>query len=104
MMARDDDEPRGDLPRGIITLPEAALHPSQVEALELIRGNRRVALVAGRRWGKSTILITFAVDAALSGKRGTKSDHAAIRADMGIRADRRDATRRCRRHLASEAC
>ena len=26
-------------------------------------------MVAGRRWGKSTILITLAVDAALSGKR-----------------------------------
>ena len=58
-----------DPPRGAVVLPEAALHPSQVEALELIRANRRVALVAGRRWGKSTILITLAVDAALSGKR-----------------------------------
>jgi hypothetical protein len=56
-------------PRGAIILAEAALHPSQVQALELIRENRRVALVAGRRWGKSTILITLAVDAALSGKR-----------------------------------
>jgi hypothetical protein len=58
-----------DLPRGVITLPEAALHPSQLEALDLIRQHRRVALVCGRRWGKSTILITLAVDAALSGKR-----------------------------------
>jgi len=56
-------------PRGTIVLPEAALHPSQIEALELIRAHRRVALVAGRRWGKSTILITLAVDAALSDKR-----------------------------------
>ena len=56
-------------PRGAIVLPETALHPSQVEALDLIREHRRVALVCGRRWGKSTILITLAVDAALSGKR-----------------------------------
>jgi len=59
----------GELPRGAIVLPETALHPSQIEALELIRKHRRVALVCGRRWGKSTILITLAVDAALSGKR-----------------------------------
>jgi hypothetical protein len=56
-------------PRGVVVLPEAALHPSQVEALDLIYRHRRVALVAGRRWGKSTILITLAVDAALSGRR-----------------------------------
>ena len=61
--------PSDDLPRGTIVLPETALHPSQVEALELIRRHRRVALVAGRRWGKSSLLITLAVDAALSGKR-----------------------------------
>ena len=61
--------PTDDLPRGAITLPEAALHSSQIEALELVRQHRRVALVAGRRWGKSTILITLAVDAALSGRR-----------------------------------
>ena len=41
-----DTEPRAEeLPRGAIVLPEAALHPSQVEALDLIRGHRRVALV-----------------------------------------------------------
>ena len=61
--------PADELPRAVITLPEAALHPSQIKALELIRQHRRVALVCGRRWGKSTILITLAVDAALSGKR-----------------------------------
>ena len=59
----------GEPPRGAVVLPEAALHSSQVEALDLIREHRRVALVCGRRWGKSTILITLAVDAALSGKR-----------------------------------
>jgi hypothetical protein len=57
------------LPRGAIVLREASLHPSQVQALDVIRANRRVALVCGRRWGKSTILITLAVDGALSGKR-----------------------------------
>ena len=41
-------------PRGAIVLPETPLHPSQVEALDLIRGNRRVVLVCGRRWGKSS--------------------------------------------------
>jgi hypothetical protein len=66
---RGDNGNENDLPRGAITLPEAALHPSQVEALGLVREHRRVALVCGRRWGKSTILITLAVDAALSGKR-----------------------------------
>jgi hypothetical protein len=55
--------------RGAIVLPETPLHPSQIQALELIRTHRRVALVAGRRWGKSTMLITLAVDAALSGRR-----------------------------------
>ena len=66
---RGDNGNENDLPRGAITLPEAALHPSQVKALGLVREHRRVALVCGRRWGKSTILITLAVDAALSGKR-----------------------------------
>jgi hypothetical protein len=56
-------------PRGMIILPETAMHPSQVAAFELIRNHRRVVLVCGRRWGKSTILITLAVDAALSCRR-----------------------------------
>jgi hypothetical protein len=58
-----------DPPRGAIILPETPLHPSQVAALDLIRGNRRVVLVCGRRWGKSSLLVALAVDAALSGKR-----------------------------------
>ena len=58
-----------DLPRGAIVLSEAALHPSQRQALGLIRKHRRVGLVCGRRWGKSSLLTTLAVDAALSGKR-----------------------------------
>jgi hypothetical protein len=58
-----------DPPRGAVVLPEAPLHASQIEALQLIHNHRRVTLVCGRRWGKSTILITLVVDAALSGKR-----------------------------------
>ena len=41
-------------PRGAIVLPEAALHPSQAEALDLIRASPR-RLGCGRRWGKWTI-------------------------------------------------
>jgi hypothetical protein len=59
------DEP----PRGAIVLDTAALHASQRQALDLIRAHRRVVLIAGRRWGKSTMLVTLAVDAVLSGKR-----------------------------------
>jgi hypothetical protein len=50
-------------------LPEAALHPSQVEALNLIRNHRRVVLVCDRRWGKASLLIALAIDAALLGRR-----------------------------------
>ena len=42
-----------DLLPGAIALPEAAMHPSQVAAFELVRRHRRVVLVCGRRWGKS---------------------------------------------------
>ncbi len=56
-------------PRGAITLDTIALHPSQVEALDLIRNHRRVALVCGRRWGKSALLVALAVDTALCGRR-----------------------------------
>ena len=44
-----DTEPgaRDDLPRGAIVLPDTPPHPSQLQALDLIRGHRRVAL-AGR--------------------------------------------------------
>jgi hypothetical protein len=42
-----------DPPRNAIILPETPLHRSQRQALDLIRGNRRVVLVCGRRWGKS---------------------------------------------------
>ena len=56
------------VPRGAVALPEIPLHVSQLKALELIRGNRRVALVAGRRWGKTVMLALLAVDAVISGK------------------------------------
>ena len=59
----------GEPPRGAITLDTESLHASQRQALALIRAHRRVVLVAGRRWGKSTMLVTLAVDAVLSGKR-----------------------------------
>ncbi len=58
-----------DPPRGAITLDTESLHASQRQALELIRSHRRVALVCGRRWGKSSLLVALAVDAVLSGKR-----------------------------------
>ena len=56
------------VPRGAVALPEIPLHVSQLKALELIRGNRRVALVAGRRWGKTVMLALLAIDAAISGR------------------------------------
>ena len=56
------------LPRGAVVLADIPPHPSQLEALELIAASRRVALVAGRRWGKTTLLVMLAIDAALAGK------------------------------------
>ena len=58
----------GGLPRGAVTLPDIPLHASQREAVELIERARRVALVCGRRWGKSTVIVTLAVDYALTGR------------------------------------
>ena len=60
--------PLQGVPRGAVVLPDIPPHPSQLEALELIAANRRVALVAGRRWGKTSLLVMLAVDAALAGK------------------------------------
>jgi hypothetical protein len=54
--------------RGAVTLPDIPLHASQREAVELIERARRVALVCGRRWGKSTVIVTLAVDYALAGR------------------------------------
>jgi hypothetical protein len=58
----------GHAPAFAVKLADPVLHPSQLEALRLIQANRRVALRAGRRWGKSTILIAIAVSDALAGK------------------------------------
>jgi hypothetical protein len=56
------------IPRGAVTLPEIPPHPSQMAALDLIHNHRRTALVAGRRWGKTSVLTMLAVDAALAGR------------------------------------
>jgi hypothetical protein len=62
------DLPDHQLPRGAVTLPDIPPHPSQLEALDLMRQHRRVALVAGRRWGKTSLLTMLAVNGPLSGK------------------------------------
>jgi hypothetical protein len=41
-----------DPPRGAIVLPETALHPSQRQALSLVRRHRRVSLICGRAVGQ----------------------------------------------------
>jgi hypothetical protein len=61
-------KPVGGLPRGSVGLPDIPLHPNQVEALDLIERSRRTCLVCGRRWGKSTVVITLAVGYALMGR------------------------------------
>ena len=58
----------GGLPRGAVNLPDIPLHSNQRDAVELIERARRVALVCGRRWGKSTAIVTLAVDYALAGR------------------------------------
>lgn len=59
----------GGLPRAAVALSEVPfLHPSQREALALIENNRRVALAAGRRWGKSSLLIALSLDYAIAGR------------------------------------
>jgi len=57
-----------DLPRGAVTLPDIPPHSSQLEALKLIHNHRRAALVAGRRWGKTSLLAMLAVNGALAGR------------------------------------
>jgi hypothetical protein len=52
----------------MVTLPDIPLHLSQREAVKLIEANRRTVLVCGRRWGKSTVVVTLAVDYALAGR------------------------------------
>jgi hypothetical protein len=60
--------PPESLPRSAVVLADIPPHTSQLEALELIAARRPVALVAGRRWGKTTLLVMLAIDAALAGK------------------------------------
>ena len=57
-----------ELPRGAVVLPDIPPHPSQIEALTLIAANRRVVLVCGRRWGKTSLLTMLAVNGALAGR------------------------------------
>ena len=57
-----------ELPRGAVVLPDIPPHPSQIEALTLIAANRRVVLVCGRRWGKTSLLAMLAVNGALAGR------------------------------------
>jgi hypothetical protein len=98
----------GGLPRGAVTLPDIPLHASQREAVELIERARRVALVCGRRWGKSTVIVTLAVEPHVTdgrvkisrsalGKRtsyrGVTANHL-VRQVTGFRAFDKDAYRR----------
>jgi hypothetical protein len=54
-------------PRSVISMPDGALHAGQVEALRIIQANRFTALRAGRRFGKSSLAATLAVDTAMLG-------------------------------------
>jgi hypothetical protein len=55
--------------RGAILLPDGGgLHPGQVRAARTILDHPRVVLRAGRRFGKSALLICLAADEALRGR------------------------------------
>jgi hypothetical protein len=55
--------------RGSIVLPEGGgLHPGQIRAARTILDHPRVVLRAGRRYGKSALLICLAADAVLRGQ------------------------------------
>jgi hypothetical protein len=58
----------GELPRLAVVLPDIPLHPSQRQAVALVEASRRVCLVCGRRWGKSTVVVVLAVAYALQGR------------------------------------
>jgi hypothetical protein len=52
-----------------ITLPDdSGLHPGQARAARVTLDQKRVVLRAGRRWGKSTLLIALAADEAMRGR------------------------------------
>ena len=44
------------------------MHPSQARAVRAILDRKRTVIRAGRRWGKSTILIALASDEAIRGR------------------------------------
>jgi hypothetical protein len=58
----------GSLPTFSVRPPSTAAHISQFEALRLAQTNRRLALLAGRRWGKSEVLIMIAINDLLAGR------------------------------------
>jgi hypothetical protein len=64
---REGASPYG-LPRGAVRLVDVPLHANQRDAIALVEAHRRVCLVCGRRWGKSTVIVTLAIDYALAGK------------------------------------
>ena len=56
-------------PRDAIVLPDGrGLHPGQARAARVILDQKRVALRAGRRYGKSALLIALAADEAMRGR------------------------------------
>jgi hypothetical protein len=59
-------------PRGALVLPVTrggkALHPGQAQAARTILDRKRVVLRAGRRWGKSLLLLALAADEAVRGR------------------------------------
>ena len=56
-------------PKGAIVLPDGeGLHLGERRALKLILASKRTVLRAGRRWGKSSLLVAIAIDEALRGR------------------------------------
>jgi hypothetical protein len=56
-------------PKGAIVLPDGeGLHLGERRALKLILASKRTVLRAGRRWGKSSVLVAIAIDEALRGR------------------------------------
>jgi hypothetical protein len=51
----------------VITMPDGALHPGQIDALRVIQTNRFTVIRAGRRFGKSGLGASLAADVALLG-------------------------------------
>jgi hypothetical protein len=55
------------VPHIVVTMPDGALHPGQIEALRVIQANRFTALRCGRRFGKTSLCACMAADTALLG-------------------------------------